>query len=137
MSHTRIVLSQEPVYSKLPFTATHDTGPLCPRKVCPISFVYNQQHTDDISTSKLTSLASPPLSPVNIRGSRFPLITLDSTQKVRILEGKMIGFPFLFPDFKRRLSTFSRDAVVWKKWPGSFETLIDEEICDQPSGTAS
>ena len=43
---------------------------------------------------------------------------------MRIFEGRTIGLPFLFFDFNRRLSCLSREAEVWKKWPGSLETLI-------------
>jgi hypothetical protein len=36
----------------------------------------------------------------------------------------MIGFPFLFEHFSFRSRWVSSEAVVWKKFPGSVETLI-------------
>ena len=72
-------------------------------------------------TSKLTRLANPPLSPVKTL-RRVPI----SRQNVRILEGSISGFPFLLADFRRRLFKVSRDAVVWKRFSGSLETLITE-----------
>lgn len=71
-------------------------------------------------TSKLTRLANPPLSPVKT----LRRLALVSRQNVRILEGSISGFPFVLADFKRRLFKVSRDAVVWKRFSGSLETLI-------------
>ena len=51
-------------------------------------------------------------------------MSVGSMQKVRILEGRMRGLPFLLEAFRRRFSWVSRDAVVVKKCPGSLETLI-------------
>jgi hypothetical protein len=51
-------------------------------------------------------------------------VSVGSMRKVRILEGRMRGLPFLFEAFRRRFSWVSRDAVVVKKCPGSLETLI-------------
>lgn len=75
------------------------------------------------TTSRLTRLANPPLSPVKTRG-RLILVSMGPRQKVRIFEGRVSGLPFLLLDFKRRFASVSRDAVVWKKCSGSLETLI-------------
>jgi hypothetical protein len=60
---------------------------------------------------------------VKSRGRGVP-VPVGSIQKVRILEGRMRGLPFLLEAFRRRFSWVSRDAVVVKKCPGSLETLI-------------
>jgi hypothetical protein len=118
---TLIVLSHEPVYNTPRFVATHVTGPVCPRKVYPISRVYYKLGLLG-TASKLTRLASPPLSTVKIRGR---LLVLDGSRtKERIFEGRVSGLPFLFEHFRRRFARVSRDAVVWKKCSGSLETLI-------------
>lgn len=75
-------------------------------------------------TSRLTRRANPPLSPVKSRGSAFPVSLARSIQKVRILEGRARGLPFLLDAFSLRFAWVSRDAVVVKKCPGSLETLI-------------
>ena len=51
-------------------------------------------------------------------------MSVGSMQKVRILEWRMRGLPFVLEAFRRRFSWVSRDAVVVKKCPGSLETLI-------------
>lgn len=121
--HTLIVLSHEAVYNTPLLIATAVTGPVCPRKACPISLVYSSTQKFFSNTSKFTRLANPPLSAVKSRG-RSLLGEEGSIQKVRIFEGKTRGFPFLLFAFRRRFVRVSRDAVVWKKCSGSFETLM-------------
>ena len=58
------------------------------------------------------------------RGNAFPVLLAGSIQKVRILEGRARGLPFLLDAFNLRFAWVSRDAVVVKKCPGSLETLI-------------
>jgi hypothetical protein len=59
---------------------------------------------------------------VKIRGR---LLVLDGSRtNETIFEGRVRGLPFLFEHFRRRFVRVSREAVVWKKWPGSLDTLM-------------
>ena len=109
---TFIVLSHEPVYNISSLIATVETGPLCPRKTCPISLVYllAKQIRDD--AAKLTRLARAQLSPVKRRGRPVVVGPEGSMANVRIFDGRTRGFPFLLLAFKRRFVRLSRDAVV-------------------------
>jgi hypothetical protein len=128
--HTLIVLSHDPVYNVFPYAATAVTGPPCPRNVYPVSpfsKVSKATQAPGENTTKSTRLANPPLSPVKSRCDG----AVGSRTNVRILEGRVMGLPFLLPALRRRRAWVSREAVVWKKCPGSLETdmvmVIDED----------
>ena len=82
-------------------------------------------------TSKLTRRARPPLSPVKSRG-RPDFADSGSRTKVMILEDRTSGSPFLLLAFKPRSFCFSRAVELWKKCPGSLETLMTFEDQRRP-----
>ena len=77
-------------------------------------------------TSRLTRRARPPLSPVKSRG-RPDFADSGSRMKVMILEDRTSGSPFLLHAFRPRSFCFSRAVELWKKCPGSLETLMTFE----------
>ena len=92
---------------------------MSPKRI-PCLPILHSQHTKSPRgrTTRSTRLANPPLSPVKSRREG----AAGSRTNVRILEGRVMGLPFLFPALRRRRSWVSREAVVWKKFPGSLDT---------------